>query len=52
MALLGCFGCLVAIIVGFIPIDNMAMSVFNFDMMLIVGIVITLIIPAVITIKK
>ncbi|MDE4957694.1 amino acid transporter, partial [Francisella tularensis subsp. holarctica] len=24
MALLGCFGCLVAIIVGFIPIDNMA----------------------------
>ena len=52
MALLGCFVCLVAIIVGFIPIDNMAMSVFNFDMMLIIGIVIALIIPAVITIKN
>ncbi|MDE4942639.1 amino acid transporter, partial [Francisella tularensis subsp. holarctica] len=36
MALLGCFGCLVAIIFGFITIDNMEMSVFNFDMMLIV----------------
>ncbi|MDE4951141.1 amino acid transporter, partial [Francisella tularensis subsp. holarctica] len=41
MALLGCFGCLVEIIVGFIPIENMSMSVFNFDMMLIVGIVIS-----------
>ena len=52
MALLGCFGCLVAIIVGFIPIENMTMSVLNFDMMLIIGIIITLIIPAVITLKK
>ncbi|ALB01499.1 amino acid transporter [Francisella persica ATCC VR-331] len=52
MALLGCFSCLVAIIVGFIPIDNMAISVLNFDMMLIIGVVIALIIPAVIAIKK
>lgn len=52
MAILGCIGCVVAIIVGFIPIDNIDMSVFKFDMLLIVGVVIALVIPAVITIKK
>jgi amino acid transporter len=52
MALLGCIGCIVAIIVGFIPIGNMDMSAFSFDLMLVIGIIMTLIIPGVITIKK
>ncbi|ASG67698.1 amino acid transporter [Francisella halioticida] len=52
MSLLGCLGCVTAIIVGFIPIDRVDMSVFKFDMLLIIGIVIALIIPAIITIKK
>lgn len=52
MAILGCIGCVVAIIVGFIPIDNIDMSVTKFDMLLIIGIVVALITPAVITIKR
>ena len=52
MALLGCVGCVVAMVVGFIPIDNMEMSVFKFDMMLLIGIVVALIVPAIVTIKK
>lgn len=52
MALLGCFGCIVAMIVGFIPLDNMEMSVFKFDMMLLIGVIFALIIPVIVTIKK
>ncbi|AJC49403.1 amino acid permease [Allofrancisella guangzhouensis] len=52
MAILGCVGCIIAIVVGFIPIDNMNMSIMHFDALLLVGIMFTLIIPFVITIKK
>ncbi|QIV95766.1 amino acid/polyamine/organocation transporter (APC superfamily) [Allofrancisella inopinata] len=52
MAILGCVGCFMAIVVGFIPIDNLNMSIMQFDTLLLVGIVVTLIVPFVITIKK
>ena len=37
MAVLGYVGCVVAIIVGFIPLNNIDMSVTKFDMLLIIG---------------
>ena len=49
MAILGCIGCLISIVVGFIPIDGLAMSTFSFDMLLLGGIVLTLIVPLVIS---
>ncbi|KEI35567.1 APC family permease [Allofrancisella frigidaquae] len=52
MAILGCVGCFIAIVVGFIPIDNMDMNIMHFDALLLFGIVVTLIVPFVITIKK
>ena len=48
-AILGLSGCVIAIIVGFIPTSEVTMSVWIFDAMLIVGIVLALILPCVIT---
>ena len=48
VASIGIIGCIIAIIVGFIPLEDSAMSVFKFDMLLLIGIVVSLIIPYII----
>ena len=45
----GLTGCIVAIAVGFIPTSEVTMSVWAFDFMLIIGIVLALILPCAIT---
>ena len=52
VASLGCFGCVIAIVVGFIPVGNMDMSVLYFDSLLIIGILVALIVPAIVFFKK
>jgi amino acid transporter len=52
MVVLGSLGCLVAMIVGFIPLDNSEMSIMHFDLLLVGGIALALIIPYLITLKK
>nr|WP_239986781.1 APC family permease [Fastidiosibacter lacustris] len=49
MSSLGFISCLVAIIVGFIPTSDVTMSTFNFDLLLVTGIVIALAFPYVLT---
>lgn len=49
IASLGFIGCIIAISVGFIPSSDVTMSVLNFDLLLLVGIVIALVIPYFIT---
>ncbi len=45
VAFLGCFGCLIAMIVGFIPTQDTLMPTWRFDTLLGLGLVIALIIP-------
>lgn len=52
MAILGCVGCLIAIVVGFIPIGDQHMSALKFDLLLGMGIVVTLIIPLIISFRR
>ena len=52
MAALGCLGCIVAFIVSFIPVDSIGMSVLEFDLLLVAGIAVALIIPILISFKK
>ncbi|WP_224728283.1 APC family permease [Cysteiniphilum sp. JM-1] len=49
MAILGFVGCVIAISVGFIPTSDVTMSAVNFDLLLLTGIIIALVIPYVIT---
>lgn len=42
---LGFIGCIIAIIVGFIPTLDVSISIFHFDLLLLIGIVIVLLIP-------
>lgn len=49
MAVLGFIGCVIAISVGFIPTSDVTMSAVNFDLLLLTGIIIALVIPYVIT---
>ncbi|WP_235826882.1 APC family permease [Facilibium subflavum] len=45
MAMLGFMGCIVALLVGFIPTDDVSISTFSFDSLLVSGVVIALVIP-------
>ncbi|APC97979.1 APC family permease [Francisella frigiditurris] len=51
MSTLGIIGCVIAVVVGFIPLDNSEMSVLYFDSLLLGGIVLALVIPYVFTLK-
>ena len=48
-ALFGFSGCITAIIVGFIPISEVSVSIWVFDTMLVMGIILTLVLPYIIT---
>ena len=52
MAILGCIGCVIAIVVGFIPIGDQHMSALKFDLLLGAGIVVALIVPLIISFRK
>ncbi len=51
MSTLGIIGCVIAVVVGFIPLDSSEMSVLYFDSLLLGGIVLALVIPYVFTLK-
>lgn len=51
MVVLGCIGCISAMLVGFIPTEDAGMSALKFDSLLIAGMVIALVIPYFITRK-
>lgn len=52
IATLGIFGSLLAIVIGFFPTSDIEMSAFNFDLLLVGGIIISLIIPFVWQLRK
>lgn len=51
MSILGIVGCVIAVVVGFIPLDNSEMSVLYFDSLLLCGIVLALVIPYLFTLR-
>ncbi|QLE79760.1 amino acid permease [Francisella sp. Scap27] len=52
MAVLGCIGCVIAIVVGFIPLGDQDMSALEFDLLLVAGIAVALIVPVIVSLKR